>query len=192
MNYTSSQRHDGTVSCIKKIVYRQNTGGTSDKNGYIVLVERERGGGEGRKGESCVRATACVRRVCGVLVKRSTCFSSQNEEKMRGTPVTCVMHYFAILPVSLRNTERRRLVRRRLSSVASGVHLFSGKTKSIEREKNTPLRPTALILISEYSQRVLRSARYNSVTSILVKKQIFARYNRQFVIRNCISRSRCA
>lgn len=34
MNYISSQRRDGTVSCIKKIVYRQNSG---DKNGYNAL-----------------------------------------------------------------------------------------------------------------------------------------------------------
>jgi len=128
MNYISSRWHDGTVGCIKKIVYRQNSGGTATRTGISLFRE-------------AMRAAGHVRRVW-VLVKRSTCFSFAKRTEDAGTPVTCTIHYFAIPPSVTPEYGKRTTATR-----SRPVYIFE-RNKSIEREKNTPLRPMDLILIS--------------------------------------------
>lgn len=71
-----------------------------DKNGHIALVKL------------CACSATSV--VCGYWLSEARVFLLQKRRENAGTPVTCVIHYFAILPASLRNTERGqpRLVRR--------------------------------------------------------------------------------
>lgn len=125
MNYTSSQRHDGTVSCIKKIVYRQNTGGAATRTGILLSWSCECAAGS---------------RVRRVWVKRSTCFSLQNEQKMQEHLLPA---WYIISRYSLRHSG----IRKEDNRDSRGEYIF-GQNKSIEREKNTPLRPMDLILIS--------------------------------------------
>lgn len=71
MNYISSKRHDGTVSCIKKIVYRQNTGGMATRTGYIALVK--------------LRARLAESVVCGYWLSEARVFLCKTNRKCRNT-----------------------------------------------------------------------------------------------------------
>lgn len=69
INYISSERHDGTVSCIKKIVYRQNTGGTATRT---ILLSW-----------SCARLAESV--VCGYWLSEARVFLCKTNRKCRNT-----------------------------------------------------------------------------------------------------------
>lgn len=165
MNYTSSQRHDGVLLAVLRKLFI----------GKIPAVSRQ-------ERLYCAGKDVCapprVSVVCGVLVKRSTCFSLQNEQKMQEhlLPAWCIISRYYPRHSGIRKEDSRD------DSRPSGVYFRAKQNRSSARRTRPCVRRLSLILISEYSQRILRSARHNSVTPILVNKQIFARYNRQFVI----------
>lgn len=71
MNYISSKRHDGIVSCIKKIVYRQNTGGMATRTSYIALVK--------------LRTRLVESVVCGYWLSEARVFLCKTNRKCRNT-----------------------------------------------------------------------------------------------------------
>lgn len=157
MNYISSQRHDGTVSCIKKIVYRQNTGGTTDdKNGYIALVKRC----------MCARLAMSVV-VCGYWLSEARVFLCKTKRKCRNTCYlrdTLFRDTPCVTPEYGKRGRPRRLVRR--------VYIFGQNKIDRAREEHALTRPMDLILISVllFSKGFGKCAKRELIASIFVKK----------------------